>query len=158
MENKENTERFVPLNIIKYLIKQKEEIEQKLNNYPKLYCNICGDTNPTHGFYPLLTSNGISCSRCGLSDEEYENAFGCKKEIIENVCKIHQKDLHELYNDGNDIFNLDEFEFIGEDDKIYIFDVTQFKYLCGEYGNESIWDVIHYGINKMIKQELCKLK
>ena len=30
MENKENTERFVPLNIIKYLIEQKNKIEQKL--------------------------------------------------------------------------------------------------------------------------------
>ena len=158
MKNIEYKERFIPLNIIKYLIKQKEEIEQKLNKYPILYCNKCGDTNPNHGFYPLLSSFGITCNRCRLSDEEYENIFNCKKEIIENICKIYQEDLHELYNDGNDIFKLDEFEFIGEDNNIYIFDVTNFNYLCGEYGNEHIIDTIHCGINDMLDKVLCKLK
>ena len=158
MENIKITERFVPLNIIKNLNKQKEDIEQQINNYPRSYCNICGDTNPIHGFYPLLSSNDTTCNRCRLSDEEYESTFGCKKEIIENICKIHQEDLQELYNDGDEIFNLDEFEFIGENDKIYIFDVAHFNYLCGEFCTEAILGIIDYGTDGLIEEGLCKLK
>lgn len=53
------------------------------------FCDICGETDPKHGFYPLqsmgydadgnsLGHSGFTCNRCGRTPEQYEEMFGEK--------------------------------------------------------------------------------
>lgn len=83
--------RFVPIDELKELLKQREELEEKINSFDPNHCNCCGDTKPKHNFYPLLgmaIGNGIyqtsdlMCNRCARTDEDYEEIFGEPKEVI----------------------------------------------------------------------------
>jgi len=156
-----NTERFVSLKTIKKLNEDKRIIDEKLNSYTKAYCNICGDTNPLHGFYSILPLNRITCNRCKLSNEEYEITFGCKKELIDSPHIIKQNELYELYINNNDIFNqndYDEFDFLGEDGNIYVFNIDRFEYRLEKHGIDNVWTEIQVGIKNMLEYKYCKLK
>lgn len=85
--------RFVDLKEQEQLIKQLEEIDRKLSAININHCRECGDTEPKHGFYPLLghatgegiyQRSGLLCNRCARTDSEYKKTFGEPKEIISN--------------------------------------------------------------------------
>ena len=80
------SKRFVPIEEIKELYKQKEEIDKKIFSYNPNHCKMCGDTKPKHGFYPLLSftypemhSSGFMCNKCALTSERYKELFKNKK-------------------------------------------------------------------------------
>lgn len=44
-----------------------------------MFCDVCGETNPKHGFFPLFHSpsvSGVTCNRCYWNDEKYKEYFG----------------------------------------------------------------------------------
>ncbi len=56
-----------------------------------MFCDICGDTKPKHGFYPLYhypSVSGITCNRCRLSDEEYISFFGENKGLTAELDRV----------------------------------------------------------------------
>jgi hypothetical protein len=84
-------QRFVPIVEIESKLKIIEEAYAFINSFKSEHCRICGDTEPKHGFYPLwgmavgkgiYQSSGLTCNRCNLSDEKYEEYFGEPKENI----------------------------------------------------------------------------
>jgi plasmid rolling circle replication initiator protein Rep len=73
-----NKDRFVNIDEIKELMRQRDEIEDtlikeinnKINSYNQFHCQFCGDTTPKHGFsallsggYPIRTSP-YRCNKC----------------------------------------------------------------------------------------------
>ena len=86
-----NKARFYPVKEIKELLKQQESVGNKLNSYDIMHCNVCGDTTPKHGFYPLwgmtigegfYQTSGYTCNRCNYNNEDYERIFKEPKEVI----------------------------------------------------------------------------
>lgn len=84
-------DRFVPVKELQRLLQQKEALYDIINKYPPMHCKICGDTQPKHGFYPLLgmtvgpnfyQTSAFLCNRCGRTDENYLETFGEPKEKI----------------------------------------------------------------------------
>lgn len=83
--------RFVPIKDLQDLMKQRDEIDNKISSFTTQHCSICGDTQPKHGFYPLwgmavgegiYQTSGLKCNRCGRNDKEYEEIFGEPKEQL----------------------------------------------------------------------------
>ena len=83
--------RFIPINKLKRLLKQRESIDNKIYSYNLGHCRECGDTKPKHGFYPLYgmavgpgiyQTSSLICNRCRLTDQEYLDRFGEHKENI----------------------------------------------------------------------------
>jgi hypothetical protein len=83
--------RFVPINEIKDLMKQMDQIQGKIQSFGLEHCQKCGDTKPKHGFYPLLggcygpgiyQTSPMLCNRCGRTDDDYFKMFKEPKEII----------------------------------------------------------------------------
>lgn len=84
--------RFVNLKGVKTWMHVKETMEHNISTINPMHCQVCGDTQPKHGFYPLWgmavgegihQTSGLLCNRCALTDEEYMERFNEPKEIIE---------------------------------------------------------------------------
>lgn len=50
-----------------------------------VFCNMCGETNPKHGFYPLMVMGAgrcspVDCNKCRRSIKEYKELFGEEEE------------------------------------------------------------------------------
>lgn len=85
------TERFVSIESQKNILERLLRIEKMLLPFTVMHCKLCGDTSPKHGFYPLLSTtiglgehhiSSLTCNRCALSDEQYEQIFKEPKEVI----------------------------------------------------------------------------
>jgi len=85
------TERFVNIAEIQEWLKVRETMNKNISTVNPNHCRDCGDSEPKHGFYPLLgmavgegiyQTSSLLCNRCAWSDEEYEQQFGEPKEII----------------------------------------------------------------------------
>jgi hypothetical protein len=81
-------DRFVPVKQLTAILK-KTKCDSLIG---LMFCKVCGDTRPKHGFYPLFSSaygsgiinlSSITCTRCAYTDENYEKAFGEPKEQFE---------------------------------------------------------------------------
>ena len=114
--------RFVNLEEVKSLLRQKEEIEKMLSRVPAIHCHVCGDTKPLHNFdaiFGMAVGEGIYqtsaniCHRCALNDERYEEVFGAPKEIVPdfadkdadiNCCEFYDEaqGRHFCYNSRQD--------------------------------------------------------
>jgi len=68
---------------------------------------------------------------------------------------IKQDELYDIFVD-DDGFDKD-FEFLGEDGKIYIFDTKIFNYLCGEYRQGDVTDCIQGDLEGIISHNICRL-
>ena len=93
----QNQNRFVPIEELVDLMKQRDEIDKKISSFNINHCNQCGDTEPKHGFYPLwgmafgegiYQKSGLECNRCARTDEEYQEIFGEPKELITHLPKV----------------------------------------------------------------------
>lgn len=88
---KPHLNRFVPIKKLQELYCQIKEIENEIYSYNINHCQKCGDTQPKHNFYPLLSGGSVNgvpitssliCNRCALADEKYLELFGEPKEQI----------------------------------------------------------------------------
>ncbi len=68
------SKRFVPIEELKELYKQREEIDKKISSYNPHHCKYCGDTNPKNHFVALLSyaypghdTSGLTCNKCASS-------------------------------------------------------------------------------------------
>ena len=74
---------------------------------------------------------------------------------------IEHKDLLSLFFDEDECFEQNNFDFIGSDGNIYVFDVENFKYLCQEYKREHVTDcisIVNGSLNQMIRNEIAVAK
>lgn len=98
-----------------------------------------------------------------LDREEAQEAINIvadwiKKTIPKRILK--HEDLHEAYVEGDEIFDGDDFEFVGTDGKMYRFDVVHFDYLCDEYRREDYEGLItlnNGSIEQMIEHKIAIL-
>lgn len=68
---------------------------------------------------------------------------------------IKYEDLYKIFIEGK----IDgDFEFIGDDNNVYLFDACAFTYLLEEYGKRDVIELMHGGIEVMIDNGICKLK
>jgi len=68
---------------------------------------------------------------------------------------ITQKELYEEYveNDGFD----EDFEFLGEDGKVYLFDVDTFEDYIRTYGESNLFECIQGDLEGMTSRNICSL-
>ena len=92
---KKDRKRFFPVEQVDEIFKELKKMHGD-NADPDMHCQICGDTQPRHGFYPMYgaaigfgirRTSGMWCNRCRLSDEDYERMFGEKKEVFDEEDK-----------------------------------------------------------------------
>lgn len=66
-------------------------LKQVMSYNDGIFCQICGETDPEHGFYPLDTygmdirgrshqHSSVQCNKCARTPEDYEEMFGEKNE------------------------------------------------------------------------------
>ena len=84
-------DRFINLEELRKLYKQRDELTQKINSYTAWHCKKCGDTKPKHNFdamfsgsygLGIIQTSMVTCNRCTLTDEQYLKTFKEPKEII----------------------------------------------------------------------------
>ena len=72
-------------------IKALQAAQKLIREANPTHCRNCGDTQPKHGFYPLMgmavgegiyQTSALLCNRCALDDKQYEETFGEPKEQI----------------------------------------------------------------------------
>ena len=68
-------------------VKKAKETLDKLDGV--FFCDECGETAPSHGFYPLYHSpslSGVTCNPCRRSDKDFLATFGHTKQKCTEKC------------------------------------------------------------------------